>query len=296
VLCPSVSSTASQPGPTMADRPRVTVPKSVELALDSALDKALAIQRPAVLAYLDRVRAKRPAASPAEVIEQLERRYLAAVVGTGAASGGTAALPGVGTTTSIATGAAEIAAFVTATALFVLAVAEIHGVGVGDPQVRRALVLTVLLGEVAEPTVEAAAGGAAHWAHVLGRTNRDAIGGVNTRLAQLMVRRFGARQGALLVGRAIPLGIGAGIGAAGNAALARVSIGTARRAFGPAPKKFGARVIDAADSGDSGDSAASGVSGDSVSRWAKSAAERAYEASTRLRRAYARARESRNGS
>lgn len=219
------------------------VPQSVERALDSALDKALSIQRPVVVAYLDRVRAKHPTASPADVIDQLERRYLAAVIGTGAASGGAAAMPGVGTGASIATGAAEIAAFVGATAMFVLAVAEVHGVPISDPQVRRALVLTVLLGDVAESAVEAAAG-APHWAHVLGRTNRDAIGGVNAKLAHLMVGRFGARQSALLLGRAIPFGIGAGIGAAGNAALAKGAIGTARRAFGPAPRRFSHRVID----------------------------------------------------
>ena len=225
-------------------RSRVPVPGSVERALDAALDKALAIQRPVVLAYLDRVRAKHPTASPADVIDQLERRYLAAVIGTGAASGGAAAMPGVGTGASIATGAAEIAAFVGATAMFVLAVAEVHGVPITDPQVRRALVLTVLLGDVAESAVEAAAAGGPHWAHVLGRANRDAIGGVNARLAHLMVGRFGARQSALLLGRAIPFGIGAGIGAAGNAALARGAINTARRAFGPAPRRFSSRVID----------------------------------------------------
>jgi hypothetical protein len=256
------------------------VPKSVEQALDSALDKALSIQRPAVIAYLDRVRAKNPNASPADVIEQLERRYLAAVVGAGAASGGAAALPGVGTTASIATGAAEIAAFVAATALFVLAVAEVHGVGVADAQVRRALVLTVLLGEVAEPTVTAAAGGTAHWAHVLGRTNRETVGAVNSRLAPLLLGRFGARQGALLVGRGLPLGIGAGIGAVGNAALARASVATARRAFGPPPKRFGARVIEAADASPSA---------------TKAAITRAAAVPGKLRDAYGRARGSRKG-
>jgi hypothetical protein len=226
-------------------RRRLPVPDSVERALDTALDRALAIQRPVVLAYLDRVRGKSPTATPADVIDQLERRYLAAVVGAGAASGGAAALPGVGTTASIAAGAAEIAAFVGATAMFVLAVAEIHGVPIGDPQVRRALVLTVLLGEIAEPTLEAAAGGAPRWAHVLARSNREAIGGVNARLGKLMVGRFGARQSALLLGRALPFGIGAGIGAAGNAALARSAVAAARRAFGPPPRRFASRVVDA---------------------------------------------------
>jgi hypothetical protein len=223
----------------------IRVPAPVERALDAALDKALAIQRPVVLAYLDRVRKKRPGATSAEVIEKLERRYLAAVVGIGGASGAAAAVPGVGTGAAIATGAAEIAGFVSATAMYVLAVAEVHGVPVSDPEVRRALVLAVLLGEGATIALEGAAGHA-HWAQVIGRTtSREKIAGVNSRLAHLVVTRFGARQGALLVGRALPLGIGAGIGAAGNAALARTAITSARRAFGPAPATMAPRVIDA---------------------------------------------------
>ncbi|MEP7177792.1 MAG: hypothetical protein ABI775_01765 [Pseudonocardiales bacterium] len=221
------------------------VPASVERALDTALDKALAIQRPVVLAYLERVRAKRPGATPAEVLEQLERRYLTAVVGIGAASGAAAAVPGVGTAAAVGTGAAEIAGFVSATAVYVLAVAEVHGVPVSDPEVRRALVLAVLLGEGATAALEGAAGHAPHWAQVIGRTtSRDKVKGINGRLAHLLLTRFGARQGALLVGRALPLGIGAGIGAVGNAALARAAIAAARRAFGPAPGTM-QRVIDA---------------------------------------------------
>lgn len=221
--------------------------RSVEQVLDGALDKALTIQRPVVLAYLDRVRARRPDARPAEVIEQLERRYLAAVVGTGAASGGAAALPGIGTGASVATGAAEVAAFVSATAMYVLAVAEVHGVPVGDPQLRRALVLTVLLGDAGTAAVEHATGEPAlvgHWGHVLARPGaRDVLGRVDSRLAHLFVTRFGVRQGALLAGRVLPFGLGAGIGAAGNAVLGRSAIGAARRAFGPAPRKFTRRAI-----------------------------------------------------
>jgi hypothetical protein len=59
-----------------------------------------------------------------------------------------------------------------------------------------------------------------------------------------MLTRFGSRQGALLLGRALPLGIGAGIGAAGNAALARLSIRASRRIFGPPPSTFGPRIVD----------------------------------------------------
>ena len=221
------------------------MPKSIERTLDGALDKALAIQRPMVLSYLDRVRARRSDLSPQMVIEQLERRYLAAVAGIGAAAGGAAAVPGVGTATSIAAGAAEITAFVGATAMYVLALAELHGVPVGDPDVRRALVLGVLVGSGGEPVIETGELTTKHWAKVINRPDSAGrLGGINSRLGRLLVSRFGARQGALLIGRALPMGIGAGVGAVGNLALARAAISAARRAFGPAPASFPARVVE----------------------------------------------------
>jgi hypothetical protein len=230
----------------MAKERRVVVPVGVERMLDRALDRALAVQRPAVLSYLDRVRRKHPEMTPAEVVRQLERRYLAAVVGIGGASGAAAAVPGTGTAASLASGAAEVTAFVSATALYVLTLAELHGVPVSDPEVRRALVVSVMIGEAGIAAVE---GGEAladkHWAHVLARaTPRDKVTLVNSYLARRFVRRLGTRQGALLVGRALPLGIGAAVGAGGNAALARGAIATARKAFGPPPAAFPPRVID----------------------------------------------------
>ncbi len=224
----------------MAKRRSLPVPPPVERALDAALDKALTIQRPVVQAYLDRVRARRPDARPAEVIDQLERRYRTAVMGIGAASGGAAALPGVGTATSLAAGAAEIAAFVSATAMYVLALAELHSVPVSDPEVRRALVLAALVGETGTVAIDGTAVEAgSSWAQVLGRRGVQGVPRRAQRPAgRLLLTRFGARQGALLLGRAVPFGIGAGIGAAGNAALAHGVIRAARRSFGPPPKRF----------------------------------------------------------
>lgn len=226
-------------------RRRVPVPAALERVLDSALDHALAVQHPVVVAYVDRARARRPGATPAQVIDQLGRRYLAAVVGVGAASGGAAAIPGAGTGTAIASGAAEVTAFVSATAMYTLALAQVHDIPTHDPEVRRALVLAVLLGEGATTAIGATAYEAPHWAQVIGRSgSREKIAGINSRLARLLFTRFGTRQGALLIGRALPLGIGAGIGAAGNAAVARASIAAARRAFGPAPAQFSPRVVE----------------------------------------------------
>jgi hypothetical protein len=110
--------------------------------------------------------------------------------------------------------------------------------------VRRALVLTVLLGEGGPIAIDGATRESGRWGGALARSSsKDKLAGINARLTHLLVTRFGARQGALLLGRALPLGIGAGIGAAGNAALARAAIGAARRVFGPAPERFGSAGI-----------------------------------------------------
>jgi len=223
-------------------KPHLPVPAAVERALDTALDKALALQRPVVRAYLDRVRRSRPDMTPAQLVRQLERRYLAAVVGIGGASGAAAAVPGTGTAAGIATGAAEITAFVSASAMYVLALAELHQVPVSDPELRRALVMSVLVGEGGAAVL---GNGERGWAHVLAhRVDKDQMPGLNSYLGRLFLRRLGTRQGALLVGRALPIGIGAAIGAGGNAALARTAIAAARTAFGPAPETFPPRVVD----------------------------------------------------
>jgi hypothetical protein len=218
--------------------PRIPVPKTVEAALDAALDRALAVEGPVVAAYVARVRRRRPGADPAQVIEQLERRYLAIVMGTGAAAGGTAAMPGIGTSASVAAGGLEIAGFVSATAMYALAVADVHGIPMEDPQARRALVLTVLLGDIGAVALAGGEVEAADWARVLGHTGARELKGINARIMQLLVARFGARHGLLIAGRALPFGIGAGFGAAGNLALGRSVVRTARRLFGPPPAMF----------------------------------------------------------
>jgi len=226
-------------------RVRLKLPARAERTLDAALDKALSVQRPAVTAYIDALRKRHPHAAPADIVTMLEKHYRGVVVGIGGAAGAAAAVPGAGTGAALASGAAEITAFLSATAMYVLALAELHGVPLRDPQLRRALVLTVLVGESGEAVLAGIATDTPHWATVLGRTtSKEKIAGVNAQLAHLFLTRATTRQGALVLGRAIPLGIGAGIGAAGNAVLARSVISSARRAFGSAPATFPPRVIE----------------------------------------------------
>jgi hypothetical protein len=75
--------------------------------------------------------------------------------------------------------------------------------------------------------------------------NRELIGRLNKSMMKHLGARFGVRQGALFLGRALPFGVGAGVGAIGNLALSRAAIKSVRRAFGHPPAEFHKRVIDA---------------------------------------------------
>ncbi len=64
------------------------------------------------------------------------------------------------------------------------------------------------------------------------------INDMNKKLGPRFITKWGTKQGVLVLGREIPFGIGAGIGAGGNFLVARGSVQAARRAFGPAPAKW----------------------------------------------------------
>jgi len=120
-------------------------PGAAAKALSNILERGARVQAPAVEAYVQRLRRANPGASPAEIITKLEKRYLAAVMASGAAVGSAAAFPGIGTITALSAVAGETVVFLEATALFVLAVAEVHGIPAGHREHRRALVLSVLV-------------------------------------------------------------------------------------------------------------------------------------------------------
>ena len=206
-------------------------------AVRNGVEKALQIQQPIVDAHVARIRRSRPDAPPAEVITSLEKQFLASVTAIGAASGGTAAAPGVGTAVAFGLTAFEIGGVVEATALFALAVAEVHGVRVTDLERRRTLVTAILFGESAASFVEKAVGRTGkYWGNSLVKAiPMTVINKVNKTLGPRFVTKWGTRQGVLVLGREVPFGIGAGIGAAGNFLIGQGSVRAARRAFGPAP-------------------------------------------------------------
>lgn len=210
------------------------------------IDRLLTVQRPAVLAHIRSIRRGRPSATPAEIIGVLERRYLAAVTAGGAAVGVTAAIPAIGTGTSLVLSGVETAGFLEASALFAQSVTEVHGIVVDDPDRARALVMTMVLGTAGTDLVRQLAGQAAggpartaFWGETLTKQlPRAVVGPIADRLKRQFVRRFSVAQGTNVIGRLIPFGIGAVIGGGGNHLLGRQIVRTAREGFGPAPEQL----------------------------------------------------------
>lgn len=216
-------------------------------AIGRTLDRVLSVQRPVVLAHIRSIRRGKPDASPTEIIKTLERRYLAAVTTGGALVGATAAIPAVGTVASIALSTAETAGFLEASALFAQSVTEVHGIAVTDPERARTLVMTMILGSAGSDLVEQLAGEVvgvapartAFWGELVTKNlPKTAVGSVAKRLRNTFLKKFAASEGAGIVGRAIPFGIGAVVGGVGNHVLGRRVISSSRTAFGPAPRTF----------------------------------------------------------
>ena len=216
-----------------------------------ALDRVMAIHRPIVVAHLRSIRRRHPQVSTDAIVRMLERRYLTAVTTGGAAVGATAVVPGITTGVTLALSGVETAGFLESTALFAQSLAEVHGIPVDDPDRARALVLTLMLGREGTDLLAHLAGQAAgrvggrpaYWGELITKTlPRAAVGPLVDRLKSVFVKHFAARAGASWLGKALPFGIGAAVGGAGNHILARRVIVTSRRAFGIPPAALPAEL------------------------------------------------------
>ncbi|MEU7948847.1 hypothetical protein AB0C50_29550 [Micromonospora taraxaci] len=204
------------------------------------LDKAIALQSPLVQKNIARARQRNPEATPAEVIRNLERMYVSALTGAGAAVGGTAAAPGVGTGVALALSAGEALSSLQLSALFALSIAEVHGVRIDEVERRRTIVMGIMLGGSGSATItKVAERTGQHWGRqVVAKVPVTTLRQINKVLGRNFVVKFGTKQGVIVLGRVAPFGIGAVIGGGANAALAALAVRASRRAFGPPPTSW----------------------------------------------------------
>lgn len=217
------------------DLPLKGVPGRAVLAV---VDKAVATR------WDDAVRAAReaPGASPDERAAAIAKQFTRQLAGLGAAAGGTAALPGVGTIAAIGTTTAELAAFAFRASEMVLAIGAAHGHTAAGVEQRKAWVLSVLaFGDEAAhgySTIVSSLGGAKALAASQGGSGWFQT--VNRYLGRKLIARFGAREGAAALGRLLPFGIGAAFGGGTNFFMARGIARDATRLFRQLPTDLGA--------------------------------------------------------
>lgn len=221
-------------------------PSAAAKVLSNIIERGARVQGPAVKAYVERVRNQNPDASPADIVKKLEKHYLAAVMASGAAVGSAAAFPGIGTLAAMASVAGETVVFLEATAVFVLSVAEVHGIPVDHRERRRALVLAVLVGEDSKGAIADLVG--------RGRTSGSwladgaatlplpAVSQLNSRLLRYFVKRYTLKRGAIAFGKLLPVGVGAVVGGVGNRLMGKHIVANARNAFGTPPPRWPAAL------------------------------------------------------
>jgi hypothetical protein len=204
------------------------------------------------MANLRRLRRRYPHLGVPELSRRLERDYLRAIGGAGAVIGGTAAVPGVGTVASLGLSAFATVGFLEATAFYAASIAELHGVRLEDPERARTTVMAIMLGEegtalLSEFTGHALGGTGSPQAAWGAAINRS-MPGPTVRLVQRQVReRFIKwllrRQTSAMIGRALPFGVGAVVGGAGNLAMGRAVVRATRTAFGDAPQVLPGEIV-----------------------------------------------------
>jgi hypothetical protein len=143
----------------------------------------------------------------------------------------------VGTVAQVGISVAEITGYLELTMLYVLQLCEIRGIPVDDLARRQLLLMTILLGDSGAAFMTKASGRAGgFWGRRIVRGIPMAtINRLNRILGPRFITKWGTQQGVLVLGRSLPFGIGAAIGAGGNYAISRGVVAAAKSALGPAP-------------------------------------------------------------
>ncbi|MBV7363572.1 hypothetical protein KRX54_03895 [Actinomycetaceae bacterium TAE3-ERU4] len=188
-----------------------------------AIDTAISLPASLIKKRVVRLRKKHPEATSEELLEILSKNFVKIAGTAGGASGAAAIMPGVGTLASFALTSAQLATFLSHTAAYVLSVAEVEGIDHSSIETRRMLLLTALLGPNSVQEVMSGLGqSGALWAKAtLNSLNTSKSRTINRMLARYAAKKATKKTIKQLIGRAIPLGVGAYYGWRSAQKLAR---------------------------------------------------------------------------
>jgi hypothetical protein len=188
---------------------------------------------------VQRLRRVHPDKSPEELVSYLNKTYIATVTASGTGTGMASVVPNGFVQIPVAI--ADLAAFLEASVLYVLALAEIYGVHVEDLERRRFLVTVALLGNSATTTVTQALGKKTipFWsAKIINKIPMSAINTANKVLGPRFITKYGTKQGVLVLGKQLPLTLGVVVGAGGNATFGYFVIRSTKAVLSTPPKNW----------------------------------------------------------
>lgn len=216
-------------------------------AFINAVDKAVHLQTSSIRAYVDWLRRQNPDASPAEIQKTMDKHLKNTVSGTGAGVGATAAVPGIGLVTGAAAVAGESVLFLDLAAFYAVASAYLRGVDIDDPERRRAIVLTLLMGSKGIAIVDAILGDDATTIpgkSTLAKFSGPTLTQTNNVLERMAMRSLNNQMRRAWLGKLMPLGIGAIAGTTANRKLADGVIENEHDALGAVPAGFATPLPD----------------------------------------------------
>lgn len=216
-------------------------------AFINAVDKAVHLQTSSIRAYVDWLRRQNPDASPAEIQKTMDKHLKNTVSGTGAGVGATAAVPGIGLVTGAAAVAGESVLFLDLAAFYAVASAYLRGVDIDDPERRRAIVLTLLMGSKGIAIVDAILGDDATTIpgkSTLAKFSGPTLTQTNNVLERMAMRSLNKQMRRAWLGKLMPLGIGAIAGTTANRKLADGVIENEHDALGAVPAGFATPLPD----------------------------------------------------
>jgi hypothetical protein len=191
-----------------------------------------------------RERALQTQGTTPERVHQITQHFTKELSAVGAASGGLAALPGVGTVSAMMATAADVAWTTTRACDIVMTVGAIHGHDLASPLERQTWIMSVLghgdraYDELTRVHELIAAGGHED----LSRLSGGSLAALNQGFIRNLITDWTMRRLAAAVGRALPFGIGAVVGGLSNRASART---VARHADAMFARLAAARAVEA---------------------------------------------------
>jgi hypothetical protein len=181
--------------------------------------------------------AQLPGSVRPQKVKALTDAFARELATVGAATGAAAASPVVGTGATLAAGVAELAWFTARSGDLILTMAALHGRKAPTLDERRAWVLAVLIfgSSAREGFTSAAKQLGLELEQPNQRVPLGTLRAINGLLGNKLLRRYGSRRGAIALGTALPLGVGAVIGGTANYSAVKALAKNADKFFAKLP-------------------------------------------------------------